>query len=49
MVAPEKSIDPDIVFQSFLFVSKIGPLDIEDLMEYELRAYPASIKKAKKA
>ena len=35
-VAPERTIDPGLLFQRFLVVSKLGVLSLEDVMKYEL-------------
>jgi hypothetical protein len=43
MVSPEKTIDSSLLFQRFLVVSRTGELDLEEVMKYELSAYPTSL------
>ena len=42
-VAPEKTIDPGLLFQHFLVVSKLGVLSLEDVMKYELSPFPLAL------
>ena len=39
-VAPDHIIDPALLFQRFLVVSKTGELSLEDVMGYELSLFP---------
>ena len=43
MISPGKIIDPGLLFQRFLVVSRTGELDLEEVMKYELSAYPTSL------
>ena len=42
-VAQGRSIDIGLLFQRFLVVSKTKQLDLEEVMRYELSAYPTSL------
>ncbi|KAJ8023975.1 hypothetical protein HOLleu_36567 [Holothuria leucospilota] len=42
-VAPDKSIDTNLLFQRFLVVSRTGDLSLEDVMKYELSPFPPSL------
>ena len=39
-VSPDQVIDPVLLFQRFLVVSKTGELSLEDVMGYELSPFP---------
>lgn len=43
MVAPGESIDPGLIFQRSLLVSRTGQLDLQELIRCELSAYPTSL------
>ena len=47
-VAADRTIDPGLLFQRFLVVSKTGSLPLQDVMEYELSAFPPALFDAKK-
>ena len=47
-VAPERTIDPGLLFQRFLVVSKVGVLSLEDVMKYELSLFPPALCEARK-
>ena len=42
-VAPERTIDPGLLFQRFLVVSKLGVLSLEDVMKYGLSPFPPAL------
>jgi 5'-3' exonuclease len=42
-VAPDRTIDPGLLFQRFLVASRTGHLSIEEVMTYELSPYPSSL------
>ena len=42
-VAPERTIDPGLLFQRFLVVLKLGVLSLEDVMMYELSPFPLAL------
>ena len=42
-VAPDRTIDPNLLFQRFLVVSRTGHLSLEEVMRYELSAYPSAL------
>lgn len=42
-VAKDRTIDPALLFQRFLIMSKTGQFSQEDVMSYELCSYPASL------
>ena len=46
-VAPEQIIDPALLFQWFLVVSKTGDLSLEDVMSFELSPFPPDLFEAK--
>ena len=46
-VAPERTIDPGLLFQRFLVVSKLGVLSLEDVMKYELSPFPPALFEAR--
>ena len=47
-VAPERTIDPGLLFQRFLVVSKLEVLSLEDVMKYELSPFPPALFEARK-
>lgn len=47
-VAADRTIEPSLLFQRFLVVSKTGSLSLEDVMQYELSAFPPALFDAKK-
>ena len=47
-VSPERTIDPGLLFQRFLVVSKLGVLSLEDVMKYELSPFPPVLFEARK-
>ena len=47
-VALERTIDPGLLFQRFLVVSKLGVLSLEDVMKYELSPFPPALFEARK-
>ena len=47
-VAPERTIDPGLLFQRFLVVSKLGVLSLEYVMKYEPSPFPPALFKARK-
>ena len=46
-VAQGRTIDPALLFQRILFVSKTGDLSLEDVMSYELSPFPPALFEAK--
>ena len=46
-VAADRTIEPSLLFQRFLVVSKTGDLSLEDVMGYELSPYPPSLFESK--
>ena len=42
-VAPDRTIDPALLFQCFLLVLKSGDLSLEEVLEYELSPYPSAL------
>jgi len=42
-VAPDRTIDPSLLFQRFLVVSRTGDLSLEEVMSFELSPYPPSL------
>ena len=47
-VAPERTIDPGLLFQRFLVVSKLEVLSLKDVMKYELSPFPPALFEARK-
>ena len=43
VVAPDRTIDPTLLFQRFLVVSQTGDLSLEEVMNFELSPYPLSL------
>ena len=41
--APGRTIDPALLFQSFLVVSRSGDLSLEEVLTYELSSYPPAL------
>ena len=39
-IAPDRTIDPALLFQRFLVVSRSGDLSLEEVVTYELSFYP---------
>ena len=46
-VTPDKVIDPALLFQRFLVISKSGDLLLEDVLNHELSQHPPSLFEAK--
>ena len=46
-VAQDRAIDPALLFQRFLVMSKTGDLSLEEVMSYELSPYPAALFEAR--
>ena len=46
-VAPEQTIDPALLFQRFLVVSKTGELSLQEVMSYELSPFPPALFEAR--
>ena len=46
-VALERTIDPGLLFQRYLVVSKLGVLSLEDVMKYELSPFPPALFEAR--
>ncbi len=46
-IAPEQTIDPALLFQRFLVVSKTGELSLQDVMSYELSPFPPALFEAR--
>jgi 5'-3' exonuclease len=46
-VAPDRTIDPALLFQRFLVVSKTGELSLEEVMDYELSPFPPALFEAR--
>jgi len=42
-IAPDRTIDPAVLFQRFLVVSRSGDLSIEQFLTYELSPYPPAL------
>ena len=42
-VAQDRTIDPALLFQQFLIMSKTGQFSLEDVMSYELCSFPAAL------
>ena len=42
-IAPDRTIDPTLLFQRFLVVSRSGDLSLEEVLMYELSPYPPAI------
>lgn len=47
-VAADRAIEPGLLFQRFLVVSQTGSLSLEDVMQYELSAFPPALFDARK-
>ncbi|KAJ8879192.1 hypothetical protein PR048_019798 [Dryococelus australis] len=43
IVVPDRSIDPDLLFQRFVVVAQIGQLSLEGVMSYELSTFPPAL------
>ena len=43
IVAPDRTIDANLLFQRFLVVSRTGDLSLEEVMQFELSPYPPSL------
>ena len=39
-IVPDRTIDPALLFQSFIVVSQTGDLSMQELMKHELSKYP---------
>ena len=46
-IAPDHTIDPALLFQRFLFVSRSDDLSLEMVLMYELRPYPPALFEAR--
>ena len=46
-LAPEQTIDPALLFQRFVVVSKTGELSMQEVMNYELSPFPPSLFEAR--
>ena len=42
-IAPDRTIDPAILFQRFLVVSRSGDISLEEALTYELFHYPPAL------
>ena len=42
-IAPDRTIDPALLFQRFLVVSRSGDLSLEEVLTYELSTYPTAL------
>ncbi len=42
-VAPDRTIDPALLFQCFLLVLKSGDFSLEEVLEHELSPYPSAL------
>ena len=42
-IAPDRTIDPTLLFQRFLVVSRSGDLSLEEVLTYELSPYPPAL------
>jgi len=42
-IAPDRTIDPGLLFQRFLVVSRSGDLSLEEVLTYELSPYPPAL------
>ena len=42
-IAPDRTIDPALLFQRFLVVSRSGDLSLEEVLTYELSLYPPAL------
>ena len=42
-VAPDRTIDPSLLFERFLVVSRTGDLSLQEVMTYELSPFPPSL------
>ena len=42
-IAPDRTIDPALLFQRFLVVSRSGDLSLEEVLRYELSSYPPAL------
>ena len=43
MIAPDRTIDPALLFQRFLVVSRSGDLSLEEVLTYERSPYPPAL------
>ena len=41
-IAPDRSIDPNLLFQRYIVVSRMGGVDLEEVMSYKLSPLPSS-------
>ena len=46
-IAPDRTIDPALLFQRFLVVSRSGDLSLEEVLTYELSPYPPALFEAR--
>ena len=46
-IAPDRTIDPALMFQRFLVVSRSGDLSLEEVSTYELSPYPPALFEAR--
>ena len=46
-IAPDRAIDPALLFQRFLVVSRSGDLDLGDILSYELSPFPPALFEAR--
>ena len=46
-IAPDQAIDPALLFQRFLVVSRTADLSLEEIMKYELSPFPPALFEAK--
>jgi hypothetical protein len=42
-IAPDRTIDPALLFQRFLLVSRSGEISLEDVLSYELSPHPPAL------
>ena len=42
-IAPDRSIDPNLLFQRYIVVSRMGGVDLEEVMSYELSPFPPAL------
>ena len=46
-IAPDRTIDPALLFKRFLVVSRSGDLSLEEVLTYELSSYPPGLFEAR--
>ena len=46
-IAPDRTIDPALLFQRFIVVSQTGDLSIQEVMKHELSQYPPALFEAR--